>query len=51
MSNNSTAFAPAHTMSAPAAKPAHGVWQRLYQAWLDAYGTRIDSNGNIMCEL
>jgi hypothetical protein len=26
-------------------------WRRLVDAWLRAYASRIDSNGNIMCEL
>lgn len=54
MSNTHSATLDAVRMAAPAgavsgARPS--FWRRLVDAWLRAYASRIDSNGNVMCEL
>ena len=54
MSNNHSATLAAGRIAVPdraasGARPS--FWRRLVDAWLRAYACRIDSNGNIMCEL
>jgi hypothetical protein len=55
MSNNHSAALPADQMAASArTAPGTGYsfWRRLVDAWVRAYGShRVDSRGNIMCEL
>jgi hypothetical protein len=54
MSNNHSAALTAAQM-ATSAGTATGTgssfWRRLVDAWVRAYGNRVDSRGNIMCEL
>lgn len=51
MSHNSSAIALEQSLSSPARKSVRGFWASFYDAWLKAYGTRVDSNGNVICEL
>jgi hypothetical protein len=50
MSNQSSTYEQA--MSLPALrKPGRGFFRSFFAAWMAAYGNRVDSNGNVMCEL
>jgi len=51
MSNQTTAYATAGTMSAADRKPARGFWGKLFDAWIRAHASRMDPNGNVMLEL
>jgi hypothetical protein len=52
MSNQSSAYASAESMSTPAVRePGRGFFRSFFDAWLAAYGNRVDANGNVMCEL
>jgi hypothetical protein len=50
MSNQSSTYDQA--VSLPALrKPGSGFFRSFIAAWIAAYGNRVDSNGNVMCEL
>jgi hypothetical protein len=57
MSNQSSTYEQAQAISIQAArKPARGFFRSFFagfaNAWLKAYGSsRVDSRGNVMCEL
>jgi hypothetical protein len=52
MSNQSSTYDQAQSMSSPAVRePGRGFFRGFFDAWLKAYGNRVDGNGNIMCEL
>jgi hypothetical protein len=52
MSNHSSAVAQMESMSSsPIRTPGRGFWRSLFDAWVAAYGNRIDPEGAIMCEL
>jgi hypothetical protein len=52
MSNQSSAVASAESVSSQAVRqPGRGFFRSFFDAWLKAYGNRVDSNGNVMCEL
>jgi hypothetical protein len=57
MSNQSSTYGQAQAISIQAArKPARGFFRSFFagfaNAWLKAYGSsRVDSRGNVMCEL
>jgi hypothetical protein len=52
MSNQSSTYEQAQSMSIPALrKPGRGFFRSFFAAWIAAYGNRVDSNGNVMCEL
>ena len=51
MSNHSSAYASADSMSPATRKPARSLWRRFFDAWVRSYQNRLDQNGNIvMCE-
>ena len=51
MSNHSSAYASADSMSPATRKPARSLWRRFFDAWVQSYQNRLDQNGNIvMCE-
>jgi hypothetical protein len=53
MSNQSSTYDQAQAISIPAArKPGRGFFRSFFDAWLKAFGSsRVDSRGNVMCEL
>jgi hypothetical protein len=48
MSNHSSAYAPAESMSSSARKPARSLWRRFFDAWVKSHANRLDNNGNIV---
>jgi hypothetical protein len=38
-------------MSAAVRKPGRGFWRTLFDAWVKSHQSRIDPNGQVMCEL
>jgi hypothetical protein len=52
MSNQSSTFDPAQSMISPAVrKQGRGFFRSFFDAWLKAYGNRVDGHGNVMLEL
>jgi hypothetical protein len=52
MSNQSSTYEQAQAISIPAVrKPGRGFFRSFFDAWIAAYGNRVDSNGNVMVEL
>jgi hypothetical protein len=50
MSNQSSTYE--QSMSLPALrKPGRGFFRSFFDAWLKAYGNRVDGHGNVMLEL
>jgi hypothetical protein len=50
MSNQSSTFEQPMS-SAVVRTPGRGFFRSFFDAWLKAYGNRVDSHGNVMCEL
>lgn len=51
MSHHSSAYVLEPSLPAQAGKRAPGFWAGFYDAWLKAYGNRVDGNGSVICEL